>query len=314
MQKLSSLGILAWAGLGLALLGGCGSSPEKKPLPPKLIPLKAENPNLRSIQAVLLQINRAQMDWQVFMKDLPSAEARLKLEKVERYLRDITSRHLNELLRILTTGSEYFRTIAAFAVGWPRHPEAIQPLINALRDPSPAVVSNACLGLYVLDLPEIPAGPLGEVALEHSDPDARCNAALALSALAALPGKAEEVRPFLRKLLKSEDARIRVHALRGYLRISRKEDLPDLLPLLQDPVPLVRSAAVLAVGHVGGPKVVAPLLEKISPSETNQNVRLYARKVLQRLSGGQDAGYDLRAWKRIFAALLAPSGGAGTGK
>ena len=293
-----------WAALVLA---GCGSTPSKQPIPPKLVPLKAVDPANRSIQAVLLQLNRAQVDWQVFMKDLPAQEARFKVEKVERYLRDLSSRHLNELLRVLTTGSENFRSIAAFAVGWPRHPEAVQPLINALRDPSPSVVCNACLGLYILALPEVPAGPLGEVALHHSNPDARCNAALALSALAALPAKAGEVRPFLRKLLESEDARIRVHALRGYLHISQEKDLPDLLPLLHDPVPLVRSAAVLAVGHVGGSKVVAPLLEVLSSKETNQNVRLYARKVLQRLSGGKDAGYDVEEWKKIFADTLRPA-------
>ncbi len=289
------------------LLGGCGSTPSEKPAPPKLVPLKAVDPKTRTIQAVLLQLNRAQADWQIFTKDLPDAEAKAKLEKVERYLRDLSSRHLNELLRVLVTGSENFRTIAAFAVGWPRHPEAVQPLINALRDPSPSVVCNACLGLYVLKLPEIPPGPLGEVALHHTDPDARCNAALALSALASLPGKADEVRPFLKKLLKSEDARVRVHALRGFLRISRTEDLPYLLPLLKDPVPLVRSAAVLAVGHVGGPKVVAPILALLTPGETNENVRLYARKVLQRLAGGRDAGYDVEAWKKIFADVLRPS-------
>ncbi len=307
MKTFFFLGWWAAAALGSLLLGGCGTSPAKKPIPPKLVPLKAQDPPNRTIQAVLLQLNRAQVDWQVFMKDLPNQEARLKLEKVERYIRDLSSRHLNELLRVLTTGSPNFRAIAAFAVGWPRHPEAIQPLVNALRDPSSSVVCNACLGLYVLDLPEIPAGPLGEVALRHKDPDARCNAALALSALAALPGKEEEVRPFLRKLLKNEDARIRVHALRGYIHISREKDLPDLLPLLHDPVPLVRTAAVLAVGHVGGAKIVAPLIDLLSPGETNENVRLYARKVLQRLSGGQDAGYDLEAWKKIFADTLRPA-------
>ncbi len=307
MRKFFSLGGSASGALGVLLLTGCGSSPPKKPIPPKLIPLKAVDPRNQTVQAILLRLNRAQVDWQVFMKDLPNQEARAKVEKIERFIRDLTSRHLNELLRVLTTGSETFRAIAAFGVGWPRHPEAIQPLINALRDPSPSVVCNACLGLYVLDLPEIPAGPLGEVALNHKDPDARSNAALALSALAALPGKADEVRPILRKLLGSEDARVRVHALRGYLRISREEDLPDLLPLLHDPVPLVRTAAVLAVGHVGGPKVVAPLIGLLSPGETNENVRLYARKVLQRLSGGKDAGYDVEAWKKIFADTLRPT-------
>jgi len=287
----------------LVLLGACGSTPEEPETPSALEELKGFQPPEEPIESVLLRLRAAQESWYIYKLDLPRQEAAAKLDRSERYRRDTASRYLPEILQELQTGSEFHRTVAAFAAGWPRNPEAIQPLINALRDPLPVVVEQACAGLYVLALPEIPSEPLIEVAERHVDPNCRSNAVLALSSLAFLPGR-QDLRAPLLGLLESQDARIRVHALRGLIPLVQPEDRSRLLPLLSDPVPLVRRAAVAAAGRINDPVVVEALIQAVSAREKDENVRLYARKALQRLSGGEDAGYDERSWRTLFAPLL----------
>ena len=287
------------------IVGGCGSGPEKKKIPPHLVPLTVKGIENEPIQSVMLKINSAQRSWMNYVRDLPKREAAARVKTIEKYLREATSKRFNEILNYLIEGREFFKSIAAFAVGWPRNPDAIEPLIQALRDDSNAVVANACLGLYVLCLPEIPVEPLEEVAKHHDDPDCRANAVLALSALAGLPN-GKRVRPILLDLLTDKDARIRVHALRGLFKVAEKDDVDKIIPLIKDPIPLVRRAAVGVAGKLGGSKAVEALISAVSPEEPDKNVRLFARKALQRISK-KDGGYNVNEWKRIFALELLES-------
>ena len=59
-------------------------------------------------------------------------------------------------------------------------------------------------------------------------------------------------------------------------------------------------AAVVAQGKIKNQESFPVLLELIKESETNENVRLVARKSLKALAGGVDRGYDVELWQRLF--------------
>jgi HEAT repeat protein len=97
---------------------------------------------------------------------------------------------------------------------------------------------------------------------------------------------------------------VRLHSLLGLRHLAGEEDIPRLAMLVNDPKPAVRRALTLALWRTGSPEAAPPLIELVSRREPNRNVRLFARKALAALAGGQDAGQDERAWRRLFAESL----------
>ena len=59
-------------------------------------------------------------------------------------------------------------------------------------------------------------------------------------------------------------------------------------------------AATVALARMNAQQHVPSLITLLGPQETVQNVRLHARKALADLAGGQDYGYDMAAWRKVF--------------
>ena len=62
----------------------------------------------------------------------------------------------------------------------------------------------------------------------------------------------------------------------------------------------MRTATAIAIGRLGDLRGTEALYTLLGREEPNENVRLAARKALQALAGGEDRGYDVDEWRKVF--------------
>jgi HEAT repeat protein len=91
-----------------------------------------------------------------------------------------------------------------------------------------------------------------------------------------------------------------VQALTGLGLLRNPEHLERVVRFLTHPEAMVRMSAAIALGRIGNPAAVEPLLTLLGSTEANENVRLAARKALQALAGDIDCGYDVAEWRKAF--------------
>jgi hypothetical protein len=91
-----------------------------------------------------------------------------------------------------------------------------------------------------------------------------------------------------------------VSAVRGVGLARDPANAALVASFLKHPTPRVRMAVCVAIARMNAQDHAAGLMELLGPQETVQNVRLSARLALADLAGGQDYGYDVGAWRKIF--------------
>lgn len=184
---------------------------------------------------------------------------------------------------------------------------ALNCMITALQETEPRVVEKALLGLGLLAHENTPITEIG-VLLEDSkqSADVRRNASWALSVMQAqiTPERRKAIRPIFIRLLSQPlgdvDPPVVAQALYSLGNFRNSQDAKVIQPYCKHPMGLIRVRAAIALGKIKNQESFPALLELIKESETNENVRLVARKSLKALAGGVDRGYDVKLWQRLF--------------
>ena len=184
---------------------------------------------------------------------------------------------IDKLLAQLNSLNPQQRQSAAITLSRVQDERAVQPLLNALRDPDSIVRANAAAGLGTNAAPEA------------SEP--------------------------LMALLHDADAGVRGNAAWALGELADETLLPALLPLLNDPTPEVRGKTCWALGNVGEltgtTALVEPLLAllddyaEIPNSSAHLFVCQYAAEALLQI-GTDTAKQAVAGWKPIARDKLLP--------
>jgi HEAT repeat protein len=235
-----------------------------------------------------------------------SPRAESTAEKVEKFLTEQSTKHFDLLIRQANDASlPRNRAIAVAALGFSGRAEALDPLVNAAQEDDPEIVANAVFGLAMLsDRRTPPAVVVRVMRSEAFDESVRNGAGWTLLQLQqAVVDTSEIIRVWLDLLERpagTQPAGVLVSAVRGLGLTRDASHAAAVARLAEDPTPMVRQAVAIAIARMGADDHVDTLLALLSPAETNENVRLAARKALQELAGGTDRKYDVEEWKRVF--------------
>jgi hypothetical protein len=217
--------------------------------------------------------------------------------------------HYERLLALAADGSlPDNQGIALAALGFSGLPEVMPVILQGAQLPDPLRRDRAVLGLAVLKDPRTPPGVLIQIVEDASYPeDGRAQAAWALYQLQETNQKQTEIIDYWRRLLLNRrpevPAAVIATAVRG-LGLTRNAADADLVAACtKDQLPRIRMLAAIALARMNATGHWPALVELIGPGESKPNVRLAAQKALVHLAGGQDRGYDVTAWQKLFGEL-----------
>ncbi|MGH3053233.1 MAG: HEAT repeat domain-containing protein [Gaiellaceae bacterium] len=159
---------------------------------------------------------------------------------------------LDPLLAALDDPSREVRSAAARSLGFLGSGQAVEPLVHALVERR---VPRAIGGQALLTLGSEALGPLRPLVL-HAEPDVRA-AAVELVGLFGDPGDAR----LLTGRLRDSAAEVRAKAARALGRLGAEEATAELREALSDRIGFVRANAAVALGLVGDRASSSALLE-----------------------------------------------------
>ncbi len=232
-----------------------------------------------------------------------------KAEAAKKLLEQLSAKHEQRLVLLLQDEAPRARWISAAALGFCGDPNIVGAIDKALMDRVPRVRESAAFGLGVLALPYTPLERLNRLVLDEKENEfVRKSAAWALVRLQLAKAPPKNFAALWPEVLKGDPLRkdpvLCMHALRGLGLLRSEDNLGTLRPYLSHPTPLLRQAALIAVGRTGSKRAARWILPFLTPEERVPNVRLTARKALKQLTGNRvDHEFDLDAWKREFGLL-----------
>lgn len=264
------------------------------------MPVEARLPDQdRSFGLYLAQLSTGIRAWTEKTWNAASSTDRKKQDMLELYLTGEAKKRQRELIETLETGPKQNRVIAAAALGFTREEDVLSPLLNALEDPEPDVVSNALLGLSLLQSPRTPLGRVSDILRYDPNERMRWSAAYALRVLIEAGARDKGALDAARAGLADEEPMVRSQCSLILALLSDAESIPSLTTLVYDEVPLVGSAAALALAHIGRevPGARRPAARALAQAMRDGDRALRVRLIapLRKLSG-QDFGMDVAAW------------------
>lgn len=300
-------GLLMLAGL----LTGCGSTPTVGPDPAIEQQFLADRAaalalNDKSYDAEMIKLDQALDKYATAWLTSEATAGERVREQLEGHIRQVVAKLF---ARLLTSAEDrtkpHQRVIALAGLGFSGRPEALDPLLNAVRGEEHEAGGAALFALAILQDPNTPATVLGEAIFDEKKPlELRRNASLALMKLQEKSYDPSAVLPFwIRALelpIETADDGIQMHAVRGVGLLRDPQHAHLVERIASHPQPKLRVAAAIAMGRMKNESSLGPLLALLGPAEKNDNVRLGARKALQELSGGIDREYDVAAWRKAF--------------
>jgi hypothetical protein len=302
----------AWlVGLCLGAIGACASPQSKdttsdgRTVPAGQIIEATNQPD--PIGKFLTDLDASIRVWSNFIIAAQTEEDRRKASLLEQNLEFVTHKRRAELIEQLESGPLHNRVIAACALGFTRDVEAQSPLIAALDDPHPEVVSNALLGLMLLGRADTPLEPICRYLSSSSDTGIRRNAAQCAAALVKAGARSDCILEASRRgLSDKEEPTVRAQCALILATLEDRSSLTALCDRLYDPVPLVRAAAARAVSYIGsrsppdkgtaGRALVAAL------ERSDSNGRSLLLRPLIELSS-VNYGTEIKDWKEWAARL-----------
>lgn len=299
--------------LACALAAGCASAPKGQMDPSieeAIIKRRAQEEALRKRQE---DFDKVIMDLDKSMDSYVEATVNSEFQRAERraaglddYLRKTVAKQFDRLIRAADDPTNpNYRAKAVAALGFSGRQEALDPILNAIRDEDPVIVTAAAFALGVLKDPRTPPQVLVELVEDSGrSEEQRIGAAWSLFQVQGALHDAQPVYQVWMRLLSAPQGElppwIAIQALRGLSRSREPANATYAEPYLTAPTPLVREMTCICLGYLGNRDSHVVLLTRIGPEETNPNVRLAARKALQALAGNIDRGYDVSEWRRVF--------------
>lgn len=313
----------------LMLLAACASSPETGPR--EAAPneeqreqdLRDAEAKRRDFQAVIVRLDQAMDSYVRALSNRGEIRADQEAERLERSIRETvldlgpvrvgsdqpSPRSGDNFVRLKAAAADssmrHQQAVALAALGFSGQYEVMDLILQGAQLSDPFLVDRAVLGLAVLRAPTTPPGVLAAIAERKDYPeDGRVQAAWALYQIQTRSERQEEIvavwRRFLTEQRDTMPAGVLATAVRG-LGLSRDPANADLVAtFLRHHVARVRMAATIALARMNAQKYADELIALLSPQETVPNVRLHARKALASLAGGDDYGYDIAAWRKVF--------------
>jgi len=234
-----------------------------------------------------------------------SADLR-KQNLLEHHITQMARDRKEDLLHVLEAGPQHSRVIAAAAIGFTRHQDVLSPLLDAIDDPDPRLVSNALLGLTILEHPDTPTEPITSILRYDADPQLRWGAAYCARTLVERGVNNEELTEAARSALHDTEPVVRAQCCLLLGIVADAESFAAIEGLLRDKVPLVTAAAVRAIGLLGERSAelkgdCARALTGELGSESRE-MRSRVRMSLVKLSN-RDYGNDVDRW-RVWSSRL----------
>jgi len=180
-------------------------------------------------------------------------------------------------LELLKDDDEEVRLDGVRALKFSRDPRALAALIEALRDSSLRVKSEAVQAITRMG-PQA-TGPVIEILTDAIDENDFVTARFAAKTLGLIGD--ESISRLLIELVGSEDSFVVCEAALALGRLSHTAAVPELLRLLQSPSGNVRFAAAEALGRIRDPRAADGLLGRLN--DEDEGVRAKARWALGRL-------------------------------
>lgn len=317
---------LALLSLLCAACSSTGPSLEREPAPDaeqRARDVRAADEKRRDFQAVLVRLDQSLDSYVQALSNQGQVRADRQVEQLARSIRDTVldlgptgygasappteaGANFGLLQAAAADGSDPNRqAIALAALGFSGRTDLMPLIVQGAQLEDPFRVDHAVLGLAVLRAPTTPPGVLAAIAERRNHPeDGRVQAAWALYEIQQVNTDQAPFAAIWRRWL--GEARdelpigVLVSAVRG-LGLSRSADDAKLVaPMLKHPTPRLRMAAAIALARMNAQDYAPDLIDLLGPQETVPNVRLHARKALADLAGGQDHGYDVAAWHKVF--------------
>lgn len=245
--------------------------------------------------------------WTNLIMSAQTEEDRRKASLLEQSLSATTHKRRSELIEQLESGPLSNRVVAASALGFTHDLEAQSPLIAALDDAHPEVVSNALLGLMLLGRADTPLGQICGLMSSSTDAGIRRNAAQCAASLVQAGARDDCILPASRLgLVDKEEPTVRAYSALILATLEDRASLPALCDRLYDSVPLVRAAAARAVAYIGeqnpqdkgtAARALVAVLEKGDPANQAQLM-----KALVELSS-INYGPEMKEWVEWAARL-----------
>lgn len=260
----------------------------------------------RELPRVMLQIDKSLAGYAASLDQKGSHTADRNAASLEKLLRKLVRENRAELIAAAADSRVVANQgIALSALGFAEGKDVMPVLLGGAQSSDPFLVDRAVFGLAIL---LDPATPLGVVMKVVEDPahriEGRTNAAWALYRLQPVTFEKEKLVAFWKTLASRPrtevEPSILLQAIRGLGLTRDAANAATVAGHLDHPTPKVREACAVALGRMNAQDQVPQLIDMLTPAETNPNVRLAARKALQALSGGDDRGYEVAEWRKIF--------------
>lgn len=225
-----------------------GSERESQPIED----LVAATKKPEAIGKFLVDVNSAIVAWNNLFLAASNEAEKSRARLVETHLTTITHQRRAELVSELESGPLNNRIVAAAALGFTHDVEAQSPLLSALSDPHPEVVSHALFGLWMLGRTDTPLEPVCAHLASTSSEDVRSNAALLAAYLTRNGARADCILKTARLSVLDASPTVRAHSTMILANCLDTESVTALGDRLYDEKPLVVSAAGRALTYLAG--------------------------------------------------------------
>lgn len=261
-DALRSVYLVLIAGLCL-WLAGCASTPtESSPAAEAAAQSKStapERPIAEIVEAtntpqpigmLLVTLDQEITAWNNLFLMAQTEVERSKARNLEKTIMTTAYNRRAELIEQLESGPPNNRIVAAAALGFTRDPSVQSPLLAALDDQHPEVVSSALLGLWLLGSVDTPLDRIASRLTAGETEDVRTNAALCLSTLVRAGARAPSAQPALRIGMLDRAVTVRAHCALALAELGDTESFQAIADMLNEDTTLSIAAGARAIAFM----------------------------------------------------------------